>query len=518
MTQEDVVETAYGKVRGALTNGVLSFKGIPYGGPTRRFMPPVRPEPWAGVRDALAYGPRCTQTQGFINTDNERSRSRKPTGIVEPESEDCLVLNIWTAAAGVGRARPVLFWCHGGGYFKGSGAGNGTDGAALARTGEAVVVTVNHRLGPLGFLHLGDVAGPEYAASGNAGMLDLVAALEWVNENIAAFGGDPGNVTLFGHSGGGGKVSALLAMPSARGLFHRAIVQGAHGLRMLSRETAAEFTLAMLRSLNLREHEIGKLRELPAQALWDAYFRLTPWDPYAFAEKGRSVSNIGPVVDGIVLPRHPFDPAGPECSADVPVMIGTSKDEATIFLADDPKLGAIDEAGMRRWLKHYVGEAEIDRAVEAYRKDRPDASPNDLVVSIASDKVTIYDAIVQAERKLEQKSAPVYMYRFDWESPMLGGKMGAFHGLEVPFVFDNLALNAEILGGDEDPALGKLAANMSRSWISFALTGDPNHGGLPDWPSYTLEERATMIFDKTCRVARDPGRERRLYWKRLKGE
>ncbi|WP_019636448.1 carboxylesterase/lipase family protein [Paenibacillus fonticola] len=507
----DIVETGYGKVRGLNKEGINVYKGIPYGGSTEgsaRFMPPTRPASWTGVRDVFDYGPACFQTKGGINVDNELTRTQPPRKSEEFQSENCLVLNVWSPGTGDGKKRPVLFWCHGGGYFAGSGSNSVNDGTNLARRGDVVVVTINHRLGPLGFLYLKELGGSDYGASGNAGMLDIVAALKWVRDNIEAFGGDPGNVTLFGHSGGGGKVSTLLAMPAAKGLFHRAVIQGAYGLRMMESSAASETTERILAVLGLKKDQLERLHQLHPKQLWDAYYHISKWDPIAFAEKRRNVMNIGPVVDGMHLPHHPFDPVGPEISAHIPIMIGTTKDESTIFLGSEPNLGQVDEAGMRQWLKHYVGEQNVDRVIVAYLKDEPNASPNDLLVAVSSDVITIKDSIVLAERKIAPKGAPVYMYRFEHESPTLGGKMKSLHGLEIPFVFDNLHKSTPDFVGDA-PGLSDLAANMSQAWINFASSGNPNHDGLPAWPPYNLEERPTMVFDKQCNIVNDPRREGR---------
>ncbi|WP_102346268.1 carboxylesterase/lipase family protein [Bacillus sp. Marseille-P3661] len=505
-----IVEITSGKIRGEVTDGIYSFKGIPYGEGTdgsRRFLPPSKMNPWTGIYNATEYGPRCFQTKGNINPDNELTKAQSSIRIREEASENCLFLNVWTSGLNDGGRRPVLFWCHGGGFFQGSGAGPRTDGTSLAKNGEVVVITVNHRLGPLGYLFLGDLIGGQYDRSGNVGMLDLVLALEWVQENVEVFGGDPNNVTIFGCSGGGSKVSTLMAMPAAKGLFHRAIIQSAYGLKMSTREDATEIAEKVLNHLGVSEKEIDRLHTVPVESLWEAYHVATAWTPERFAEKGRHIA-ISPVVDGYDLPQHPFDPVGSPLSADVPLMIGTTKDEATLFLFSDPDLGSIDEVGLRKWASLYFGEGG-EHVIAAYRNELPHLSANDLLISIISDRVTIRDSITLAERKLAQQAAAVYMYQFTWESPILGGKMKSMHGLEVPFVFNNVhRMPFELVG--EDPDKYTLASNMSQAWISFARNGNPGHAGLPTWSSYSTIDRSTMIFGKECHVVKDPGRVGRL--------
>jgi para-nitrobenzyl esterase len=420
----------------------------------------------------------------------------------EPDSEDCLFLNVWTPALNDGVKRPVLFWCHGGGFTMGSGSAPFYHGTNLARRGDVVVVTVNHRLGPLGYCYLGDLAGEEYATSGNAGMLDLVAALEWIRDNILVFGGDPGNVTIFGESGGGAKVSVLLAMPAAVGLFHRAIVQSGPGLRMMSREKATEHAERLLKALDVSVKDVERLKTLPFEQI--------------IAANARVNSNLlrgwSPVVDGQVLPHHPFDPVAPDISAHVPLIIGTNKDEATLFLLADPGIDTLGEAGLLTRVELFAGEA-ADTLIATYRQVYPQASPGDLFSSLASDRMMRMHSITLAERKDQQGAAPVFMYLFTWETPVLNGRLKSCHALEIPFVFDTLAYARRFTG--DSPERFALAEQMSEAWLAFSHSGIPSFSGLPSWPAYNSEQRATMIFDQACQVVNDPGGELRQAWKRI---
>jgi len=507
-----IVQTAAGAVQGDVeANGVQVFRGLPYGAPTggsRRFLPPLPAEPWTGVRDASRFGPICPQAGAVASGSLADQRT---IGFLPdlPQDEDCLVLNVWTPAAD-GAKRPVMVWLHGRGYAEGAGSEGWYNGAALARRGDVVAITINHRLNLFGYLHLADL-DPAFAGSGVAGLLDVVLALQWVKENAAAFGGDPGNVTIFGESGGGSKVSTLLAMPSAEGLFHRAIVQSGPGLRGMERVDATAFAERLLAHLNLRPNDAAKLQTLPHAQLTEALQTMPP--PPAdgsFSMAGtprRTPLWLRPVVEGTHLPQHPFDPVAAPSAASVPLLIGTNKDEAALFLAGDPRRRRLEEHELLERATRLLGERR-DEILAVYRRMRPEATPWDLLIGISSEPTRLA-SIQLAERKAAGGPAPVFMYLFSWESDALGGLFKSCHALEIPFVF-NQPDAAPFTGTKPDRAA--LAATMSDAWVAFARSGDPNCAALPQWPSYTPERRATMIFDTPCRLEEDPAREERLVW------
>jgi para-nitrobenzyl esterase len=424
-----------------------------------------------------------------------------------PMSENCLFLNIWTPGLSDGRTRPVMFWCHGGAFIVGSGSSPWYTGTNLAQKGDVVVVTINHRLGAFGYLHLEDLGGEQFASSGSAGMLDIIAALEWVRDNIASFGGDPGNVTIFGESGGGAKVSVLMAMPAAQGLFHKAIIQSGPAVQMASREDGTETVRQVLAELGLGAGQLPELRKIPAERLLKAQAAvLKKIGMMSFADRRRRGFN--PVVDGQHLPAGPFEPAAPEISAQIPLIIGTNKDEMTLFFGLAKWLDGLDENAGRERVRMLLGE-RANPIMDAYRGARPDESPRDIFLAIATDQSMRIPSLVIADRKVAQHSAPVFVYLFTWETPVLGGRLKSPHALEIPFVFDTLHTSA--LAGDS-PTRFALADRMSKAWINFAHSGNPNHEGIPNWPRYSLETRSTMIFDDQCRIENDPYRAERLAW------
>lgn len=500
------VSTTAGQVRGKQIGRVANFLGIPYGGDTRlrRFQPPVAPDPWSGVRDCVSLGHQCPQMEiggaapPGTNLNSEFVQAVMAAGKQGMEQgnegEDCLVLNLYTPEASPARKRPVMVWLHGGGFAMGSAGDPQYDGNALVRRGDVVVVTINHRLNALGYLYLGDL-DPMFADSGNAGQLDIVLALQWVRDNIANFGGDPANVTIFGESGGGSKVSVVMAMPAAQGLFHKAIIQSGPGLTMGDKAQAAAHGEATLAKLGLGKGEVRKLLDMDIREIMRA----------ASAAQGRNMRALAPIVDGRALPRHPFSPDATPLSRDIPLMIGTTKDESSLFLSPDPLFGKMTEAQAVEKATAMFGPKGAE-GIAVFKRLRPRDAPTYWLTSLATASGTWINSIRLAERKLAQP-APVYMFRMDWETPFHGGALKAPHGTEVPFVFDNADKRPVLLG--TGPVQRKLGAELSQAWIAFARSGDPSQPRLA-WPAYDTAARRTMIFDTVSHVTADPDREARL--------
>ena len=489
-----IVETTAGKIRGVVQAGTHTFRGIPYGASTagsNRFMPPRKPGPWAGVREAFQNGPTAPQLSG---PPNPLILNHKEPAV---QGEDCLVINVFTPGLNDGRKRPVMVWLHGGGFASGAGSAHSFDGTYLARSEDVVVVSVNHRLNILGYLYLADAGGDKYADSGNAGLLDIVAVLEWVRDNITHFGGNPGNVTIFGQSGGGLKISNLLAMPPAKGLFHKAIIESGSALKGIHREDANKTTERILAKLGLQRNQVDELQKLPVDRLLSAI------DTRGSAP-GTAPFNLAPVVDGRALPRDPFDPTAPEISEDVPLIIGSVNTEGTFFTPPDSPLFSLDEAGMRTRLIPRYGEA-TDKLIDLYRKEMPNASPSEIYFLITAFPTA---AITQAERKVAQGRAPVYMYLFTWETPVEGGKRHSPHTVELPFVFNNVLEQPEEVGNGPD--LQPLADKVSGAWTAFAHTGNPSTPGSPKWSAYTESGRATMMINNEWKLVDDPRHDVRL--------
>jgi len=492
-----VVETTAGKIRGVRTGKVCIFKGVPYGASTagaRRFLPPTKPEPWPGVRDAVTLGHRSPQSASTLIPEVAALDLQEPAG------EDCLVLNVWTAGPGEASKRPVMVWLHGGGYTAGSGGYVLYDGANLASKHDVVVVTLNHRLNVFGFLYLPEIGGGKYASASNVGMLDIVTALEWVRDNIAGFGGDPANVTLFGQSGGGGKVSTLMAMPSAKGLFHRAVVESASAIKGVPRADATKSAAEYMAKLGLKEGDVDDLQKLSVDQL-----------VVGMGSAGgapNSSLRLAPVVDGHTLPTDPFDPVAPEISSSVPLLIGSVETEVTFFRGQ--QLDPIDDADLRTRVKQaaHADDAKVDHLIAAYRKGRPGFSNIDLYLILASDVAFRQGVLTEAERKAAAGKAPAYMYYFTWRTPVRDGKLKTLHTLEIPFVFGNVDLAKSMTGSGEDRYA--LEDKISTAWVAFARSGNPNHKSLPHWPAFNETQRATMVLNNECKVVNDPNGEERL--------
>ncbi len=507
-----IAETSAGKIAGTMERKVFTFKGVPYGAPTggkRRFLPPLPVTPWSKVRYCTDFGPISPQTGAMVDC-AEAAGDERTMGLRRhlPQSEDCLVLNIWTPGVGDGGKRPVMLWLHGRTFDAGAGSETMYNGANLARRGNLVVVTINHRLNVFGYLHLADIAGEEFAGSGVAGMLDAVLALQWVRDNIAVFGGDPGKVTIFGESGGGSKVSTLLGMPSAKGLFHRAVIESGPGLRGVEANTATAFTERLLAELKIKKNEINKLQELPITQVQDAVKKLIPGRSIlGIAAPGGLTTRLAPVVDGKYLPQHPFDPIASPTAAGIPIIIGTNRDENATFLTLDPRRGRLTEPELHERLAPILGN-KLDKVIDTYKKTRPKATPWDLFVGLTSEG-TRRASIALAERQAASSSAPVYMYLFTWETDYFGELFRACHVLEIPFVFDNVD-DIALTGGRPDKY--DLVESVSEAWIAFARTGNPNHKGIPKWEPYRAQNRGTMILDAPCRTEIDPYREELNAW------
>ena len=487
-----VAQTANGKVAGYIQDGVTIFKGIPYA-KANRFEAPVQADSWEGIRSCRQYGPVSPQgaRSGWAN-DEIAFAFNWNDGV---QGEDCLRLNVWTPALD-SRKRPVMVWLHGGGYSAGSGQELPSyDGTSLAFAEDVVVVSINHRLNVLGFLDL-SAYGETYAKSANAGLLDIVASLKWVRDNIAAFGGDPSNVTIFGQSGGGGKVTTLLATPCAKGLFHKAIVQSGSMLRTMESKYSRKIGIATVRNLGLDASSIDKISEVPYGELLAAGEKAIA-QVKAEADRDGVASFIfgwAPTVDGAVLPSQPFDPQAPAISAEIPMIIGTTRHEfsMTTYVPALRNAGREEVIGI---LKGRYGEG-TERFLELFAKAYPGSKPADM---LDADFVFRPSAIEQALRKSLQGAAPVYMYMFNWESPVLDGILRSTHCMEIPFVFNNADRHASMTGGGAQAM--KLASKMSHCWAEFARCGKPSAEGLPEWEPFEAEKRAVMFFDNTCKMS-----------------
>jgi para-nitrobenzyl esterase len=480
-----IAETRSGKVEGFEKDGVHVFRGIPYAAPpvgALRWQPPQREAAWDDVRDATKFSAQSAQTPFPMMT---------LTGAQMPaDSEDSLYLNIYTPGCD-DKARPVLFWIHGGAFIWGSGDTSWYDGTPFANHGDVVVVTINYRLGPFGFLHLDDLF-EGFAGSGNCGILDQIAALEWVRDNIAAFGGNPDDVLIFGESAGGASVGTLLGTPAAKGLFHKAVPQSGAASWIATPEGATDATSQLLANLGVEPGDRDALLAKTTQEIKDA---MPP-----FVENGGNLLPYQPVIDGVVLPEPPLDAIRNGNAKDVHVLIGTNHDEMTLFVAADPEFASLtdDIIATRATTAGFDGPG----LVAHFRAQRPDATPAELWLQLATEAVFRFPAIALAEAQLAH--GPVWMYLFTWGTPVFGGFLKSTHALEIPFVFDQLGtVEAKFFTGEGAERQG-IADAMHGAWIALARTGSPAHGGLPDWPAYDLTRRATMRFDVECELLDDP--------------
>jgi para-nitrobenzyl esterase len=487
-------DTAYGKVQGIQSAGIKEFKGIPYGASTagrNRFMPPKKPAAWKGVRECLAHGQISPQAAADLRSDYAMMIhwDYQPGGM----GEDCLSLNIWTPGLKDGAKRPVLVSFHGGGFTTGSGNAIGYDGAQLARFGDVVVVTVNHRLASFGYTHLADLgAPPEFAYAGVAGIMDLTASLEWVRDNIENFGGNPGNVMIFGQSGGGAKTSTMLATPAAKGLFHRAAVQSGSLLKFVPRDRATQNAEALLKQLGIPKSRIADLQKVSWQQLLEAQ-----------AAAGAATPGLGngPVLDGKYLTHDAFDPAAPPESAQIPLIVSTTLEDAALSLTNF-NLSEVD-------LKALIDKRYKDRGTEIlgmYRKYYPEKSPYLIQAMMLTDAGFRRSAIRQAELKAAQGQGAIYMYQWEWPTPAFGGRYGAVHGLDVSGSF------REARDGND---AARVADQLSSSWVAFARTGDPNNARIPPWQKFDARTRATMIFGTPTQLENDPRGEIRAFWEHM---
>ena len=504
-----VVDTQSGKVRGYVLRGVHHFLGIPYGADTsgpNRFMPPQKPKPWTDVYPALWWGNAAPQ-----NMDNRfanKFASFRDHWNYSDVSEDCLRINVLTPALNDGKKRPVLVWIHGGGFSSGNGLEqDGYGGENLARFGDIVFCSLNHRLGPLGFTNLAGVGGEKFAASGNVGMMDIVAALEWVRANIAGFGGDPANVTIMGQSGGGAKVCTLTAMPSAKGLFHKAVVLSGASRRSADKAFSEKLGAAVVKEAGLAPNELEKLQAMP----WKDFYAIASKAQQAVVREagpgGGMMRGFSPVVDGKILPCHPYDPEPAPTAADVPMIISSVQNEQSPSWADS-SLESITLEQVVEKLKERAGFGagfgeKAKQVVESYAKAYPGKKPVEIWSLVSSNRQSV---VALADMKSKQ-AAPVFVDWFTWQPPLFDNRMRAFHCVDICFWFYNTDVMLTHTGGGPRPRA--LSTKMAGALLQFMKTGDPNGGGLPKWPRYTTAKGETMVLDDTSTVQSDPDREAR---------
>jgi para-nitrobenzyl esterase len=480
-----VVATKYGKVKGFVEDGVTVFKGVRYGADTsaNRFGPPAEPAAWTETADALKYAASTPQNPGGDGGGLFKSWRPEPQ---PPQSEDCLFLNVWTPKADTAK-RPVLVWFHGGGFTTGSGSSLAYDGVRLAKRGDVVVVTVNHRLNVFGHLYLAGY-GEEFADSGAAGSLDMVHALKWVRDNIPAFGGDPGNVLIFGQSGGGSKICTLMAMDSAKGLYHRALVQSGPRIKHIEKEAAAKAADELVKKVGLTKETIAQIKTMPVADLLKA-FAETP------------AAGAGPVLDGRSLTRHPFDPDAPPQSLDVPLLIGCTRTEGTSLMGNDQSGLALTWETLPAALKKSFPKKDPAKIIAQYKKTKPDIEAPEVYFGATSDARFFQNSVTIADRRSAAGAAPVYFYELDWITPVMDGKRYVPHALDIGMFFDNVAKSESMSG--TSPEAQAIADQMSESLLAFSKTGNPANAKVPEWPAYTAADRNMMIFRSAPGVEKD---------------
>ncbi len=489
--QPTTATTRSGVIRGQQQAGIHRFLGIPYGGDTRtrRFQRARLETGWTGLRECVRYAASAPQ-RGDADG--------------QPVSEDCLYLNVWTPALRDGRKRPVLVYIHGGGYNNGSGSSPLYDGTRLCQRGDVVVVTLNHRLNAFGYLHLAELGDARFAESGNIGQLDLIQALQWVRQHAGEFGGDAGNVTVFGQSGGGAKIATLMAMPEAAGLFHKAMTMSGQQVTAAGPRAASQRAALYLQQLGVRPGNLAPLLDLPIEALLQA----TTVRDFSRAED--TALYFGPVMDSLTLPCHPFYPEAAAQSAGIPMIIGNTHDETRAFLGNDPANFALswEQLPAKLQAQQYV-DLSPETVVAAYRRMYPHYTPSEVFFAATTAGRSWRGAVLEAEARARQQ-APAYVYQLDWGSPEQEGRLRAFHTLDIPLVFDNIRQPGARTGTGAEAQ--RMADQMSGALLAFARTGNPNHPGIPAWSPYTLPQRQTLLFDVPPRMADDPrGDERRLY-------
>ncbi len=492
-----IVETLSGKLEGRFEYGLYAFKGIPYAEPpigNLRWMPPEPRQPWKGMRPAHSFGAVSMQIVQYS----------EELACKEPQSEDCLFLNIWTPGLDSGK-RPVLFWIHGGGFQGGSGSMPLYHGNLLAKRGDVVVVTINYRLGMLGFLNLYEITGGKIPASGNGGLLDQIMALKWVKDNITRFGGDPNNVTILGESAGSMSVSLLLTLGEAKGLFHKAIMQSGSTNVVRSLESVVKIAELFLQTLGVNKSSAEVLRSVSADRMLSAQAEV--------ALKAGGVTPVEPLVDGRIIAGRPIDKIRSGSAASIPVLCGTTLEETRMFLMMEPRARDIDESMLIKMTQHFVPRGKEEILIKSYRQIRAKRGmstlPYDLLVAIQTDCMFRVPTIRLAEAQFQNKQN-AYNYLFTWQSPLAGGSLGAYHSLELGFVFGNLSPDVHGAG----PKVEGLSRSIQDAWVAFARSGDPSCKSIGPWPKYDLK-RKTMILGEKCRVEEAPMEEERAAWNNI---